>query len=114
SVLYAMCTGLPPFRGSTAVAVLRQVSDQEPAPVRSLNADVPAWLDALISPLRAKDPADRFQSAAEVATLLEGYLAHLRQPATVQPPPPPSAPADDLCLPETRWWHGAVKRVARS
>ena len=32
SVLYAMCTGVPPFRGSTALAVLRQVSDQTPVP----------------------------------------------------------------------------------
>src|SRR5262249_38488854 len=48
SALYAMCTGVPPFHGSTAVAVLRQVSDQEPAPVRALNSDVPAWLEAVI------------------------------------------------------------------
>ncbi|HKI36395.1 MAG TPA: serine/threonine-protein kinase [Gemmataceae bacterium] len=34
SVLYAMCTGRPPFRGSSAVAVLRRVSDEEPQPVR--------------------------------------------------------------------------------
>ena len=40
----------------------------------------------------AKDPADRFQSAAEVAGLLEGYLAHLRQPVTVPTPALPFAP----------------------
>ena len=86
SVLYAMCTGRPPFRGTSAVAVLRQVSDEQPPPVRSLNPDVPAWLESLIDRLMAKDPAERFQSAAEVAGLLEGYLAHLRQPATVPAP----------------------------
>src|SRR5262249_38197920 len=37
SVLYACCTGQPPFRGSTALAVLRQVSDDPPRSVRSLN-----------------------------------------------------------------------------
>src|SRR6266436_6348408 len=78
SVLYAMCTGVPPFRGSSAVAVLRQVSDDVAPPVRSLNPDVPAWLEAFVSRLLAKAPAERFQSAAEVAALLEGYLAHLR------------------------------------
>jgi hypothetical protein len=90
SVLYALCTGQPPFRGSTAMAVLLQVSHQDPTPIRALNADVPLWLEALITRLLAKDPADRFQSAAEVATLLEGYLAHLRQPADcpVLPLPP--------------------------
>src|SRR5947209_1690464 len=92
SVLYALCTGVPPFRGTAALAVLRQVSEQEPAPVRSLNPDIPAWLEALIARLLAKDPADRFRSAAEVATLLEGYLAHLRQPITTPAPELPSPP----------------------
>jgi serine/threonine protein kinase len=94
SVLYAMGTGRPPFRGSTAVAVLRRVSDEAPAPIRALNPAVPAWLDALVARLLAKDPADRFQSAAEVAALLEGYLAHLRQPGTVSAPDLPPSLAD--------------------
>jgi len=93
SVLYAMCTGMPPFRGSSAVAVLRRVSDEEPKPVRPLNPDVPAWLEAVITRLMAKDPADRFQSAAEVAALLEGYLAHLRQPTLITAPELPPSPA---------------------
>jgi serine/threonine-protein kinase len=87
-VLYACCTGAPPFRGETPLAVLRQVSDQVPAPLRERNPEVPAWLEALVARLLAKDPADRFQSAAEVAALLEGYLARPRQPA-----PPPHHPS---------------------
>ncbi len=95
SVLYAMCTGRPPFRGSTALGVLRNVSDQAPAPLRSLNPEVPAWLEAFVARLMAKDPARRFQSAAEVAALLEGYLAHLCQPGTVTAPAlPPPAPEE--------------------
>ncbi len=93
-VLYACCTGSSPFRGPTALAVLRQVSDGAAAPVRSRNVDVPAWLEGLIARLMARDPADRFASAAEVARLLEGYLAHLREPATVPAPELPS-PAGD-------------------
>jgi len=92
SVLYAMCTGRPPFRGETAVAVLRRVSDEQPAPVRALNPDVPAWLEAVVSRLLAKEPAERLQSASEVAALLEGYLAHLRQPTTIPAPDLPHAP----------------------
>jgi serine/threonine-protein kinase len=49
-VLYACCTGRPPFRGPSAVAVLRRVSDEEPRSVRALNADLPAWLETLWSP----------------------------------------------------------------
>jgi serine/threonine protein kinase len=92
SVLHACCTGEPPFRGSAALAVLRRVSDEEPAPIRSLNPRVPAWLETLVGRLMAKDPAQRFQTAAEVAGLLEGYLAHLRQPAADPAPDLPPAP----------------------
>ena len=86
SVLYALSTGVPAFRAATPLAVLRLVSDTAPRPVRALNPEVPAWLEALITGLLVKDPAGRYQSAAEVAALLEGYLAHLCQPETVPPP----------------------------
>src|SRR5262249_12431524 len=98
SVLYAMCTGRSPFRGATVLAVLREVSEEAPPRIRELNPDVPAWLEGLIGRLMAKDPADRFQTAAWVAGLLAGYLTHLRQPTTVAapelPPPPPSPRAE--------------------
>jgi eukaryotic-like serine/threonine-protein kinase len=80
STLYAMCTGHAPFRGHSGLAVLRQVCDVEPPPIRTLNPDVPSWLEGIIRKLHAKDPARRFQSAAEVAELLERCLAHVQQP----------------------------------
>jgi serine/threonine-protein kinase len=93
SVLYACCTGVPPFRGPSTVAILCQVSERAPTPVRVRNPDVPGWLEALIDRLLAKDPAGRFQSAAEVAASLKGFLAHLRQPETVPAPAlPPLLP----------------------
>src|SRR5262249_55311304 len=85
SVLYALCSGGPPFQGTT-LAILCQVSDQNPVPLRSRNPEVPVWLETLIARLMARDPAERFASAAEVAHLLAGYLAHLRQPDTVPAP----------------------------
>jgi serine/threonine-protein kinase len=88
SVLYAACTGEPPFRGPTAMAVLRQVSEKEADPVRSVNPAVPDWLDALIARLLAREPGNRFQSAAEVAGLLERYQAHLASPDVPAPPLP--------------------------
>jgi serine/threonine-protein kinase len=93
SVLYTMATGVPPFRGSTALAVLRRVSDQEPPSIRSLNPSISPWLEMLIGRLMAKHPDERLQSAAEVAALLEGYLAHLQQPALLPAPVIPSSPS---------------------
>jgi WD40 repeat protein len=96
SVLYAMCTGRPPFRAGTTMAVLKRVCEDTPRPVREVNPDVPDWLCAIIDKLHAKDPADRFQSAGEVADLLSQHLAHLQQPALVPPParvkPPATSP----------------------
>jgi WD40 repeat protein len=48
--------------------------------VREVNSEVPDWLAAIIDRLHAKNPAERYQSAAEVADLLGRYLAHLQQP----------------------------------
>ncbi len=81
STLYAMCTGHAPFRADSAMAVLRRVCDEQPRPIRESNPDIPAWLEALIARLHAKDPADRFPSAAAVAELLGRCLAHIEQPA---------------------------------
>ncbi len=98
SVLYALCTGRPPFQGETPLAVLLRVANDTPTPLRELNPDVPTWLETLIARLLAKDPAGRFQSAAEVAELLAGYLAHLHQP-TVPAPELPAPPAGDAPAP---------------
>jgi hypothetical protein len=105
SVLYALCTGRPPFRASSTLAVLRRVSEDRPRPVREVNPAVPAWLALLIADLHEKDPADRIQSAAEVADLLNRYLAYLRQPSRVSPPPLPGR------RPPARAWRGALAAV---
>src|SRR5437899_1030476 len=70
SVLYALCTGRPPFQASTAFGVLRRVCEDMPQPPQEINADVPIWLARLIAKLHAKRPEQRFQSADKVAGLL--------------------------------------------
>jgi serine/threonine-protein kinase len=88
SVLYALCTGRPPFRAPTTLAVLRRVCEESPRPIQQLNPDVPGWMAEIIAVLHAKKPADRFQSATELSQLLSLRLAHLQNPATVPEPPP--------------------------
>jgi hypothetical protein len=94
SVLYAMCTGGPPFRADGSMAVLRRVCDGAPTPVREANPEVPDWLAAIIEKLHAKDPAGRYQSAAEVAELLGQHLADVQHPSVVPAPAagPPARP----------------------
>jgi len=90
SVLYAMCAGHPPFRGETTVAVIRQVCDGEPRPLRVVNPAVPEWLAALVAKLQAKKPADRYATAAEVAAVLGRRLAELQSGTEPRPDPAPA------------------------
>lgn len=86
SVLYTMCTGRPPFRAHTAVAMLRRVTEDEPRPICELNDQVPKWLEAIIAKLLAKNASERIQSAEEVASLLGQHLAHVQDPQTAPMP----------------------------
>lgn len=86
SVLYAMTTGRPPFRSSTMMGVIRRVCDDQPRPIREINPDIPDWLCGIIDRLLLKNPAERFQTADEVAELLAGCLAHVQRPLNVQLP----------------------------
>lgn len=85
--MYAMCTGMPPFRAMTALGVLRRVTEQEPHSIRDINTEIPEWMCEIVEKLLAKRVEDRFQSASEVADLFARHLAHLQHPATNPMPP---------------------------
>jgi WD40 repeat protein len=102
SVLYALCAGRPPFRAGTALAVVRRVCDEAPRPLREVNPEVPAWLEAVVARLLAKEPAERFQSAAEVAEALRRHT-----------PGPPTDPATAVtAVPGRRMRRKPARRVA--
>ncbi len=98
AVLYAMACGRPPFRADSAMAVLKRVCDDRQRSIRELNPDIPDWLEAVIDRLLAKDPADRFQTAALVADLLERGLAHVQQPTVVPRPEIPGEPGASMAV----------------
>src|SRR5438552_13073564 len=75
TVLYAMCTGHPPFRATGTHAVLKRVIDAAPRPIREINNEAPEWLCDIITKLHAKKSEERIQTAHEVAELLRQHLA---------------------------------------
>ena len=81
SVLYAMCTGQSPFHRENTMAVLRQICEGAARPIREINPAIPTWFAQIIEKLHAKDPADRYQTAGEVESLLRQWLLHLQQPS---------------------------------
>lgn len=92
SMMYAMCTGHAPFRADSVFAVLQRIVHEEPRRIREQNPSVPFWLEGFIARLMAKDCEARFQSAAEVAELLERELAHLQNPGLAPAPARPWLP----------------------
>jgi len=85
SVMYAMATGQPPFRGETSYAVLRKVTDHRHQSIRSVTPSVPLWYATLVDRLLCKNAADRFGNANEVQELLEVCLTHVQQPGAKLP-----------------------------
>ena len=86
SVLYQMACGRPPFRGPSAIAVLKRVADEAPRPIQEIHSGVSDWLCTIIAKLHAKKPENRFQSAKEVADLLARCQASLQQHSRVDLP----------------------------
>ncbi|MFP2963858.1 protein kinase domain-containing protein [Myxococcus sp. 1LA] len=78
-VLWEMLTGGRLFDGDSEVAVLRAVQQSAIPPPARLNPDVPADLDAAVVRALERDPALRFQTAAELErTLAQCVLTHAR------------------------------------
>ena len=67
-VLYEMATGMRPFEGSTGVALTGAILHEPMAP---LPARVPGTLRAILQKCLAKEPSQRYQSAAEIRAVLE-------------------------------------------
>jgi serine/threonine protein kinase len=109
SVLYTMCTGRPAFRADSAVAVLRRVCDDMPRPIHEVNAELPDWLIAIVNRLMAKNVADRYQSAQEVATHCERRLASCQQDVTVRRPEIPAATIETP--PQNTATRGVIRRA---
>ncbi len=85
-VLYTMCSGYPPFQARSSYAVLRKIADQQPRCLRDCNPSIPVWLEEIILKLLAKDPDERWQTAAELRDLLLGCLSHVQKPSVVDLP----------------------------
>jgi hypothetical protein len=94
SVLYTVCTGRPPFRAANTLAVLRRVSEDRPRPICETNPEIPDGLVAVVEKLMAKDPAERYQSAAEVVEVLGQLLAQFQHAGWVPPARPCIPPAE--------------------
>lgn len=80
SVMYAMCAGRAAFEAESAIAILRQVADKPAPSLRDFRRETPDWLIETIEKLMDKSPEHRFQSASELAELLDRHLQDVPAP----------------------------------
>ena len=73
-VLYQMLTGAPPFDGDSAAKIIAQQLTATPPDIRRARPDVTSELAGVLDRMLAKDPAQRFQTAAEVSRALVDAL----------------------------------------
>jgi len=86
--LYEMLTGEVPYKGDTAIdVVLAHMTAPIPS-VCSLRPDVPGAVDKIIARCMAKEPRDRYQTAAELVRAIDAALGK-----HIVPSPEPVRPA---------------------
>ena len=117
-VLYQALTGECPFMADTPLALALMHIHNPLRPPRQLNPNIPESLERIMLRALAKSPADRFQTADEMAEALHNALADLSRPTAVvaapaaptppiQPPPTPAPAAPTARDGRPRGWLAA-------
>ena len=92
-LLYELLTGRPPFTGDSPVAIAYQHVRENPIPPSQVDHEIPPWADAIVLKAMAKDPAERYQSAAEMRTDIQRALSGV---------PVAAPPATEMYAPGTQ------------
>jgi serine/threonine protein kinase len=74
ALLYHLCAGRAPFTGDSHLAVITQVTKDEPVSVRLLNPSIPRDLETICARAMAKEIPRRYQSAQELAEDVQRFL----------------------------------------
>ena len=73
--MYFVLTGQPPFNQGTLAQRIAMHQKEMPKPIRALRRDIPGELEGICVKMIQKDPQYRYQSAGDVAEVLENFAA---------------------------------------
>ena len=117
-VAYEAVTGQRPFQGSNVTTVIYKIMSEPAPPPRSLNDTLPTRYDDIFRKALAKDPAERFATAAELVVALEIKEFEAALSAAIVPEAAPESPrAESPTPPLTRrrgraWMAAALAAAA--
>jgi tetratricopeptide (TPR) repeat protein/tRNA A-37 threonylcarbamoyl transferase component Bud32 len=97
-VIYEMATGGSPFPGSTPATIFEGILTRTPPPPSSVRSGLPGELDRVVGRALEKDPAHRYQSAADLRAELRRLQRDTEQVAGA---PTLNRPAATR---RARWW----------
>lgn len=110
---YELLTGATPFRGDTALTVAYQRMDHDvPAPSTVIGG-VPKEFDELLTRATARNPADRYADAGDMAAELEAIVGELGLPDFRVPAPRNSAQHLSAQVQRDRVGHEAATDTVR-
>ncbi len=81
-ILWEMLAGRRLFQGETDLETVRQVQTARVTPIRQLNREVSADLEAVIAKSLAQDPTQRYQTARDLGRDLNAVLFGLGSPTS--------------------------------
>jgi len=87
-LLYQLLTDQRPFDGENEFAIIQQIVSEAPPPPSSVNARLPAAIDAVVARALAKGREQRYPTAADFAAALRTAMRHAEDPTVVPPPNP--------------------------
>jgi serine/threonine protein kinase len=93
AVLYEMVSGLRAFKGDSSADILSAILKEEPPDLVEINASVSPALDRIVRHCLEKNPAERFQSAHDLAFDIETLSSISRSSKELPLPPPPKTRA---------------------
>jgi serine/threonine-protein kinase len=77
SVLYEMATGRRAFGGDDLAMIAMRIVNGIMVPPRTVDPNIPDYVEAIILKLMANEPKDRYQSAAELLVDIRAALQQL-------------------------------------
>lgn len=73
-MLYYALTGQRPFLGESHMAIMYKHINEQPTPIRKLNAQVPEYLAKVVVKCLQKQPQSRYKTCTDLVRDLEAYL----------------------------------------